>query len=158
VPKRKKSTPALYGLRKGTFPKNIRERVDYDYLSDLSPAEKEWLHKFNVAYYGADFRLDVDKEWDTTARRKSYTAKNVVNRDAYSIAPVYPLDRPEDIPAEADLSPTPAVLNSATYKAALSWWRQHVQNKTTNSPEGRAAKWRLEKVIRDEEDDEAADP
>jgi hypothetical protein len=126
-----RSKKTRYGLSPKHYPRNIRERVDYDYIDDLPPDAQEWLAKFNERYYGADFRGDPDGEWSKEERRKSYAAKNAVNTDAYSIGACVDGAEPIDSRGLADLiearsrkvedwSNTPAYLDHPVYKAAVA--------------------------------------
>lgn len=150
----------LYGLHAKAYPKNLRDRVDQDYHHKLSPEEKQWLSDFNTRYYDGDFTGDTKHEWSADERRVAYRAKNHANRDAYSIAlgggaldwPEHPADLEGE--TKGDLRPSPAYLETAEYKAALHWWRQHVINKTTNTPAGKAARWKLERLISEQDEDE----
>lgn len=131
-PKRKhRQPPGKYGLSAKHYPRNLRDRVDYDYIDDLPSDAQEWLAKFNERYYGADFRNDVDGEWSKEERRQAYAAKNAVNTDYYSIGACVDGVEPIDSRGLADLieerangrgqdfAPTPRYLDSPIYKAAV---------------------------------------
>ncbi len=105
------------------------------------------MSNFNERHYNADFTGDPKpgepgNEWSDALRKETYIAKNRVNRDAYAIAlGGGTLDFVEDDEESlADGDPTPAYLATAEYKAALSWYRSHIDAGTTETSEGKAAR------------------
>lgn len=126
-----KSKKIKYGLSPKHYPRNLRERIDYDYLEKLTPTERDWLADFSARYYRADFTEDPNREWSTAERRKSYSAKNAVNHDYYSIGQC--IDGREDLDSTGlaelieerasgrgqDQSPIPVYLDDPRYKTVL---------------------------------------
>lgn len=85
-------------LAPATFPRSVAWRIDQDYVSALTPSEKQWLAEFNDRYYGADFRGESEVVWNETERREVYRRKNMANRDLMTCA----------LPAEVE-PPAPVV-------------------------------------------------
>ena len=88
--KKRAKTNNQYGLEVKSFPKHKQWAVDQDYIKDLSPADQDWLGKFNQEYY----RNRVTKGsktalHNTDALREScYSRENSANRDLFAIKSV----------------------------------------------------------------------
>jgi hypothetical protein len=72
--------------------KNVKSYADMDYLSKLSPEDKEYMVRFVDEAYcnshgkeGSLHRTALGDSYDT-AKKELYLAHNAQNRDAYSIA------------------------------------------------------------------------
>lgn len=117
------------GLRAKNFPRPLRWAVDQDYTDQLAPEEKEWLARFNDAFYGGDFRRDEQGEWSQEQRRAAWTAQRSIKADAYSISEGGgALDYLDEDPrtgetSNTDEAPTPDYLNTEDYKRARSEFR-----------------------------------
>lgn len=119
--KRVSSTHGAYGRN---HPKSIRWMVDFDYLGQLSPEEKEWLAAFADKHYGADFRGDT--EWTSEERREAYRRKNAANCDVLTRVRET-ADDSDTVALESpplDVGPTPTYLTSAEYQGALDTFRR----------------------------------
>lgn len=86
---RKKRDVATYpGLDKTLFSKIKQEYHDLDYLSQLSPKEKDWMSRFMEEYLGAKNEHEgksVHKKLNTKkGRKKIFDPNNARNRDIYS--------------------------------------------------------------------------
>ncbi len=82
--KKKKPKPR-YGLIPAANHKKVRDFIDFDYISKLSPEEADWLNKFSTEFYSANFNNDeTDLHQTVIKRRKSYNANNARNRDVYN--------------------------------------------------------------------------
>ncbi len=162
-----------YGLAPRSFSPTVRDQVDQDYVDKLSDEEREWLAKFNQAFYDGSFRAFPPAEesissdtleegtWSPEERRVAYRANNARKRDAFGRARgVGSLTYAGGADAEAfadeaqALDATPTYLDSAEWKAAVAAWRKHIDEKTTHTPAGRLARWRYEEIkkVRHEEE------
>lgn len=83
--KTKKKTRRQRSKYPGLDPKlnriNLRDAIDYDYVNALSEKDKDWLNRFSVEYYSADFSGDRTLIKGKKARRKIYKANNDRNQD-----------------------------------------------------------------------------
>lgn len=83
--KTKKKTKRSRSKYPGLDPKlnriNLRDAIDYDYIDKLSDKEKDFLNRFSVEYYSADFSGDRTLIKGKKARRKIYKANNDRNQD-----------------------------------------------------------------------------
>lgn len=141
-----------YGLHPRSFSRVVRDQVDQDYVDKLSDEDKEWLAKFNQAFYDGNFKGEGKEDWTTDQRRAAYRANNARKRDVYgrarglgALAYSDTLDR-ESQSDEPDLEPSPAYLDTVEWREAVAEWRRHVDAKTTGTAEGRAARWRCEEL------------
>lgn len=78
-------------------PKNVpkvrKDLIDYDYIDQLSPKEKEWLNKFTNEYVGASLsrdkktgRIDQKHLHKTNKLAKSvFDSNNQRNNDLYGV-------------------------------------------------------------------------
>jgi hypothetical protein len=98
--------------------------VDQDYVSTLTPAEKEWLAQFNDRFYGADFRGESEATWSTDDRREVYRDKNRANRDLMTCALPVDVEVPhEAVELEEVAIDDLAHLEAAEYKTAREAYR-----------------------------------
>lgn len=73
------------GLKPHYFPKTKRELIDFDYLSQLSEEELQWLSSFMEEWAGARFNHPYKKHHKTKkAKREIYNCNNSRNRDMYT--------------------------------------------------------------------------
>lgn len=80
--------PPKHGLKQHTYPRNVQEFVDYDYVHKLDGGAKAWLAQFTNEYYGNKFFPDPARNLHTdTAKRprQCYDNNNSRGRDAYGI-------------------------------------------------------------------------
>jgi hypothetical protein len=78
----KKKRKKHYGLCVHTTKKQAKEFVDFDYVSELTPEEADWLNQFAKEYYQADMRgatIHPDSK-----RKELYNDNNRRYRDAYT--------------------------------------------------------------------------
>lgn len=137
--KSKKKT-GTWGIRPRCYPKPLRWKVDWDYVHQLSPEERQWLATFGDNFYGADFRGDTEETWSTEQRRVSYSQKNAVNADLYGIGSVTgTLEFLEDQKNQrvenmaTSYAPPDEYLDSEPYKAAREEFRRHLAKNRQNS-------------------------
>jgi len=99
-----------YGLHKSTVKKAVREFVDYDYLDQLTEAEKDYLDKFSREFYNGDIAATAPVH-PPIFKLRLYAANNSRNRDVFSM-----WRRGYDYPMEtiADISGIP---NGSTKKS-----------------------------------------
>lgn len=57
-PKKRRDSVQHPALNKRYMPRVRQELIDYDYLDQLSPEEKDWLNKFTDEYVNASFQND----------------------------------------------------------------------------------------------------
>lgn len=63
-----------------------QEKIDFDYLDQLSPSELEWLNKFMEEEMNARFKNDgTDFNQTKEERKKVYDRNNQANRDQYGL-------------------------------------------------------------------------
>jgi hypothetical protein len=75
------------------MPRVRREFVDHDYVSQLSPSEKDWLSKFDSEYYGASIKKTkkgtIRKEHLHSVNdgyaKQLYDANNKRNNDLFGV-------------------------------------------------------------------------
>lgn len=85
--KSKRSQTKYASLQKKFHNLNVHEYLDYDYVTQLTDKEKEFLNKFSEEYYRAYFKKDAKKHLHKKKDRKSvYASNNARNRDLYSEA------------------------------------------------------------------------
>lgn len=148
------------GRRTGkAYPRQVRWKLDQDYVGSLPPTERDWLARFNDAHYGGTF--EPGDGWSPEARRETWANKSAGRDDVYARAGESRLDTLEKAhegaaPPEADLSPTPAYLDDGAYKAALAEFRSHLsqtrattQNQIRNPSETPEYKAALEKLTKE---------
>lgn len=143
------------GLVPRNHPRSVSWAVDFDYLGDLSPEEREWLGRFADGYYKADPQAMTDLSPED--KRRVYNRKNAANRDAYTAkvhdrAMVTAGDsRGQDTAAAdegANQDPTPEYLSSPEYKAALAEYRATLHPSTDRSTEPTPAQERARRRLR----------
>lgn len=153
-PKRKRTN--TYGLYPKNYPKPIQWKIDQDYASKLSFDEREYLAKFNDAYYGNNFRGTTEEAWSPEQKRAAYRQNHAARRDTYEIAGV---EHTEDIhweptaASDTDWSDTPSYLETPEYHAAIKAYRSAAEGDRT-SPEYFRAKRTLEALIEEREESE----
>ena len=127
--------------------------VDQDYVSKLSPTEKEWLAAFNDAWVGGDFRRVPKSKWPKAARSVVNMSKNAgrvdVTTNGTAVEGVRLEQRIADL--EADWSETPEYLDSTEYKQALAEYRRTLNPSRKNlkpkvTPEFETAARRLKRL------------
>lgn len=147
-----KKTKRQVGLSRRDYPRNIRERFDYDYIDKLPDDAKRWLAEFNEAYYCADFTGDDEHKWSTKQRRETYVAKNAANRDIYGIVKAaYNLTMPDRMPEAADedapaqdWSEPPPYLNDPLYIEVVRQLREAIDARPRNEARVLALRRKLE--------------
>ena len=77
----------VYGLKKYTHKKFVREFVDIDYISKLSELDKLWLNQFLDEYYDlATYKYKGQEMHNTPALRKALgDADNARRRDVFAV-------------------------------------------------------------------------
>lgn len=60
---------------------NLRDLIDFDYISKLSDKDKEWLSKWSKEYYSADFRHEKPIHKAKKSRLEIYRNNNSRNQD-----------------------------------------------------------------------------
>lgn len=145
------------GKLRRNYPTVTQWKVDWDYLSKLSPAEQAWLADFGDRYYGGDFRESDPETWDAPARSAVNMGKNCARTDLHTVAAAVgrleewdPVAHDRHAP-EVDGAPTPGYLDSAEYKAARDAFRGHLHpgrkaQEPKQTPEYRTALRNLRKV------------
>lgn len=72
-------------LDKKYMPRVRQELIDYDYLDQLSPSEKDWLNKFTDEYVNASFKKDgTDIQSYDQYGKDSNDRNNARNRCLYT--------------------------------------------------------------------------
>lgn len=75
------------GLDTNLNPRIRWEYMDQDYISKLSPKEKDWLNRFNEEFNGAKFDHDgTVLHKSAKKKRECYNKNNARNRCVYSLA------------------------------------------------------------------------
>lgn len=82
--KTKRSQTKYPGLNPALNKGSIRDFLDFDYLDQLSPKDKEFLNKFATESYSADFRGDKPLYTGKKKRRQIYRENNSRNNDMTS--------------------------------------------------------------------------
>lgn len=93
-----------YGLSSAHTRKPARDFVDFDYIDQLSEAEKEWLNQFSREYYHNNLRANDPNALHNTkeARREVYAAENRRNRDVWTKWGRVPFDMTDTMDTETD--------------------------------------------------------
>ena len=145
----------LCGLYPTSFPNSVRWKVETDYAQKLSPAEKEWLAKFNDEFAGASFGPEPLHD-SVDAKRELYRHKNAANKDAMELARAAGALVFKDSGPDYDgrnYAPTPDYLDSPEYRAALEEYRSHLpkgaRGRVADTPEYRKARRNLERIVRE---------
>ncbi len=88
--RKKNKYPAL---KKNLNTKIRQDLIDYDYLTKLSPEEKEWLNKFTEEYVSASFKKNKktgryvgNLHKNKQQRKDCYDRNNARNRDMFAIS------------------------------------------------------------------------
>lgn len=129
MPKRRKKTKqGDAGLLPSNFRQTTRWKIDFDYVDQLSPKEREWLSKFADGFYGGDFR---GRRWTKAERSEVNMAIKAERDDSYAIASLVGnvvndvvIDRPMQ---DEDQTATPEYLDDPTYKRARDRYRAQLQ-------------------------------
>ncbi len=150
----KKKPPNLHGLYQRNFPRPLQERVEIDYADKLSPAEKEWLAKFNDEHGAGKFQKIKPLTRSKAKRRELWNEQAAAKRDIYANVP-FPMEHPdsnssdlgeitwEEIPADSnkDLSHQ---LESHEYRLA----KERVAKATPGTPEHKEARRQLRIIVK----------
>ena len=84
--KSKRSRSKHPALNPRFSPKVRKDYLDFDYLDQLSPEEKDWLNKFVDEELHASFKNDErDLNQSKEDKRRVYSNNNSRNRDLYGI-------------------------------------------------------------------------
>lgn len=65
------------------MPANLRQFIDHDYVSDLSPDEANWLQNFDDGYYNGQ-KNEVSSEWEKADLTEAYQRNRARRRDVYN--------------------------------------------------------------------------
>jgi hypothetical protein len=177
--KKRRGTYAVYPRN---HPRSVRWKVDYDYIDQLSPDEKEWLARFTDEYTGADFRGTPNLHQTAEQRRERYNAKNMANRGVAAATELQQLgdngayrDRDltkrlgrslitehrsvaREIPAlPFDTAPTPSYQAYPAYQAALAEFRALLDAKPRDEKALNKVRSKLERISRIHDPDESDD-
>ena len=96
-----------YGLHKSTVKKAVREFIDYDYLDQLTDAEKDYLDIFSREFYNGNIATTAPIH-PPIFKLRLYAANNSRNRDVF--ARLYRV-APYDLELIADISGVPNASN-----------------------------------------------
>jgi hypothetical protein len=165
-PRRKTKKRGTYGVYAKNHPRSVQWKVDYDYLAQLSPEEKQWLAKFTDEFVGADFRHSDVLHDTVKARRQAYKDNNAAKQDAYSkldaMGRLVRAGTALKPPAAADTGETPEYLDYPGYKRAVQAYRDLMptdrRRSMPDTPKTRAARATIERIARMHEDDHGQDP